>query len=73
MEDPAVAVEAGDALLDAGAGAVVEADERRADLEGEVHDLVDLLGEHLAEGAAEEREVLAEDEDLAAVDRCPSR
>ena len=33
---------------------------------------MDLLGEHLAEGAAEHGEVLAEDEDLAAVDRAPA-
>ena len=39
--------------------------------EGEVHDLVDLLGEHLAERAAEDGEVLGEHEDLAAVDRAP--
>ena len=73
MEDPAVAGERDDAFLDAGAGAVVEPDDRRADLEGEVHQLVDLLGEHLAERAAEDGEVLAEHEHLAAVDRCPSR
>ena len=33
---------------------------------------MDLLGEHLAEGAAEDGEVLAEDEDLAAVDGAPA-
>ena len=58
-EDAAVGVERHDAFLDAGAGAVVEADHRRADRLGEVHHLVDLLGEHLAERAAEDREVLA--------------
>ena len=52
--------------------AVVEPDERRTDRLGEVHHLVDLLGEHLAERAAEDREVLAEHEHLAAVDRAPS-
>ena len=60
-------------FLDAGAGAVVEADDRGADLQGEVHQLVDLLGEHLAERAAEDGEVLAEDEHLATVDRAPAR
>ncbi len=35
----------------------------------EVHDLVDLLAEHLAERATEHGEVLAEDAHLAAVDR----
>ena len=57
-----------DALLDAGAGAVVEADQRDADRGGQVHDLVDLLGEHLAQRPAEDGEVLAEDAHLAAVD-----
>ena len=46
--------------------------DRRADLEREVHQLVDLLGEHLAERAAEHGEVLAEHEHLAAVDRAPA-
>ena len=71
MEDAAVARERHDTFLDAGAAAVVEADERRAGRLGEIHHLVDLLGVHLAERAAEDREVLAEDEDLAAVDRAP--
>ena len=38
----------------------------------EVHDLVDLLGEDLAERPAEHREVLREHEDLASVDRAPT-
>ena len=45
---------------------------RRADLQGQVHQLVDLLGEHLAERAAEHGEVLGEHEHLAAVDRAPA-
>ncbi len=57
--------------MDAGAGTVVEPDHRRADLQREVHHLVDLLGEHLAERATEHREVLAEDEHLATLDRAP--
>src|SRR5439155_10801522 len=69
---PAVLVEADHALLDAGAGAVVEADHGRADAGGHVHDLVDLLGEHLTQGSAEHGEVLGEDEDLAAVDGAPA-
>ena len=72
VEDAAVAVERDDALLDAGAGAVVEADDRRTDLERQVHELVDLLGEHAAERTAVDREVLAEHEDLAAVDGAPA-
>ena len=71
-EDPAVRVEGDDTFLDARAGAVVEADERRADRLREVHHLVDLLGEHLAERAAEHGEVLAEHEHLATVDRSPT-
>jgi hypothetical protein len=49
-----------DALLDAGAAGVVEADDRDADLHGPVHDLDDLLAEDLAERAAEDGEVLGE-------------
>ncbi|CAB4833436.1 unannotated protein [freshwater metagenome] len=72
MEDAAVAGKADHTLLDTGTSAVVEPDDGRAHLEGEVHQLVDLLGEHLAEGATEYGEVLAEDEHLAAVDGAPA-
>jgi hypothetical protein len=58
VEDAAVGGEADHTLLDAGACAVVEADDRCPDLERQVHQLVDLLGEHLTEGAAEHGEVL---------------
>src|SRR3954454_9956491 len=57
------------ALLEQGAGALVDADDRAAGLDREVHHLGDLLAVHLAERAAEDREVLGEDADLAAVDR----
>ncbi len=67
-EDVAVAAERDDALLDPGAAGVVEADHGRPDPGGHVHDLDHLLGHHLAERAAEDGEVLAEDEDRAAVD-----
>ena len=40
----------------------------RADPHGLVHDLADLLGMGLSQGAADHREILAEDEDLPAVD-----
>src|ERR1700730_7055354 len=40
---------------------------------GEVHDLLSLRGVALAESAAEEGEVLREDEDLATADRSPAR
>ena len=68
-EDVAVGAEADDALLDPGAAGVVDADHRRPDLGGEVHHLAHLLRHHLAEAAAEDGEVLGEDEDGAAVDR----
>ena len=71
VEDAPVRGQRDDTLLDARTGAVVEADERRADGLREIHHLVDLLGEDLAERAAEHREVLGEDEDLASVDRAP--
>ena len=68
-EDLAVQAERDDALLDAGAAGVVDADDRAAGLQREVHDLDDLLAVDLAERAAEDREVLREDGDRAAVDR----
>ena len=68
-EDVAVGAQRDDALLDARAARVVDADHRRPDLRGQVHDLDHLLGHHLAERAAEDGEVLGEDEDGAAVDR----
>ena len=68
-EDVAVGAERDDALLDPGAAGVVDADHRRPDLGGEVHHLAHLLRHHLAEAAAEDGEVLGEDEDGAAVDR----
>ena len=43
--------------------------DRRPDRGGEVHHLAHLLRHHLAEAAAEDGEVLGEDEDGAAVDR----
>ena len=68
QEDVAVAAEAGDALLDARAAGVVDADDGRAGLEREVHDLRHLLAHRLGQRAAEDGEVLREDEDAAAVD-----
>ncbi len=69
LEHLGVAAERGDAFLDARAAGVVQPDHRRADLHRLVHDLADLLGVRLGERAAEHGEVLAEDEDEAAVDR----
>ena len=73
VEDAAVHGEGHDALLDAGAGAVVEPDERDAHRAGQVHDLVHLLGEDLPKRPAEDGEVLGEHADPAAVDRAPAR
>ena len=67
-EDLAVEAERDDALLDAGARAVVDADQRAAGLDREFLDLDDLFAVDLAEAAAEHRRVLAEDAHLAAVD-----
>ena len=68
-EHVAVGAERDDALLDARAAGVVDADHRAADLGGEVHDLAHLLAHHLAERAAEHGEVLAEHAHGAPVDR----
>ena len=69
QEDVGVAAQADDALLDARAAAVVEADDRRAVLHRHVHDLADLLGVGFGQGAAEDGEVLREDVDQPPVDR----
>ena len=68
-EDVAVGAERHDALLDASAPGVVDPDHRAADLGRQVHDLAHLLGHDLAQRAAEDGEVLAEDADAAALDR----
>ena len=68
-EDLGVARERDDPFLDARAAGVVHPNDRAADLDGQVHHLADLLGKDLGEGAAEDREVLAEDADRPAEDR----
>ena len=68
QEDLRVAAQRRDAFLDPRSAGIVEADDRRADLHRQVHDLADLLGVRLRERAAEDREVLAEDEDQPPVD-----
>ena len=72
LEDAAVPGERGDALLDTGARAVVQRDQRRTGRDGHVHDLVDLRGVGLAQRAAEDPEVVRVDEDRAALDRAPA-
>ena len=73
FEDVAVARERGRALLDPRAARVVDLDERRAGLRGQVHHLADLLRHDLAHGPAEHREVLRRHEHLASVDRAEPR
>src|SRR5690606_7054282 len=68
LEHLGIAGERGDALLDARTARIVEADDWRADLHRLVHDLADLLGMRFRQRAAEYGEILAEDEDQAAVD-----
>ncbi len=68
-EDLAVQPQRGNAFLNARARALVDADDRRSDLDGQIHDLADLLAVHLAEAATENREVLGEDTDRTAADR----
>ena len=73
IEDVAVAGERDHAFLDARAAGVVEPDHRRAGRGREVHDLADFLAHHFPERSPEHHEVLAENEDLAPVDRPPTR
>jgi hypothetical protein len=68
-----IAGQGGDALLDTGAAAVVEADHRRAVAHRHVHDLADLLRMRFRQRTAEHGEVLREHIDEPAVDRCPIR
>ena len=68
LEHLGIAGERGHPLLDPRPAGIVDPDDGRADLHGLVHDLADLLGMGLAQRAAEDGEVLAEDEDQPAVD-----
>jgi hypothetical protein len=72
VEDPTVGVEGDHPFLNARPGAVVEPDHRHAGRGGQIHHLVDLLGEHLAQRTAEHGEVLAEHTDAPAVDGAES-
>ena len=67
VEDLGEQAERDHALLDAGAAAVVDPDDRAAGLQRVIHDLDDLLAVDLAERAAEHGEVLAEHADRASV------
>ena len=67
-EDVGVAAERDDAFLDARAARVVQADDGRAHLHGQVHDLHDLRGVGLRQRPAEDGEVLRERVGQPAVD-----
>ena len=67
-EDLRVAGERDDSLLDPRTAGVVDPDHRAAVLDRHVHHLADLLGEDLGKRAAEDGEVLGEDEHLAPED-----
>ena len=68
QENIGVAGQRHHAFLNARAAGIVEADDGRAVLQGEVHDLADFLRVGFRERAAEDGEVLREDVDQAAVD-----
>ena len=68
QEDVGVAGQRDDPFLNARAARIVEPDDRRARLHGQVHDLADLARVRLGQRAAEHGEVLREQEDRAAVD-----
>ncbi len=72
LEHLAIAPERRDALLNARAAGVEDADDRRAVLERHVLELGDLLRVRVRERAAEHGEILGEDENGAAVDRAPA-
>ena len=72
-EDFRVAPERHDALLNARAARIVDTDHRCAGAHRQIHHLADFFGVGFAQRSAEHREVLREEEDLAAVDRRASR
>ena len=67
-EDVGITGERINALLDARAAGIEDADNRRAVLHGHLLDLDDLVGMGAAEAAAEDGEILGEDVDEAAID-----
>ena len=72
LEHLGITAEAGNAFLNARAAAVVEPDDRRADLHRGVHHLADFLRMALGQRAAENGEILAKDIDQPSVDRARS-
>ena len=72
-EDVGIAAEREDAFLNTRAAGVIQADDRSAVGEGEIHDLANLVGVGLGKRAAEDGEILSEDVDEAPVDVADSR
>src|SRR6187397_2408027 len=68
LEDLRVEAKGDNAFLDPGASTLVDPDHRPAGPEREIQDLDDLLAVHLAEGPAENGDVLGEDADVPAAD-----
>ncbi len=72
-EDFRVARQRDDPLLDPSAAGVVDPDDGNPVAQREIHDLDHLLGEHLAEGASEDRCIVAEQHHVTPVDLCHAR
>ena len=73
VEDAAVTRKRDDPFLNARSRSVVEANHWRSNLEGHVHEFVNLLGVHLAKRPTKHGEVLREHKDLAPIDGAPTR
>ena len=73
IEDVAVSLQPLDTLLNPCPCAIVNADHRDARRARHVHDLDDLLREHLTERAAIDREILREDTDRSRIKQAMSR
>ena len=73
QENVGVARERKYALLNARAARIVQADDRRAGLQREVHDLDDLLRVAFRKRSAKDGEILREDVRRAAVNQAPAR
>src|SRR5574337_1103756 len=67
-EDVRISGQRDDPLLNSGPAGIVEADDRRAHLDAQIHDLADLRRVCRAKAPAEYGEILSEDVDLSPVD-----
>ena len=68
LKDVGIAAQGGHPLLNTGAAGIIQADDRRADLDGLIHHLAYLAGIGFRQGPSEHGEILAEDEHQAAID-----